>query len=196
MALVASGLLMVVATALHPSRETTLTILENEARLIAAHVLFTLSYLLVLLGLPGLYGVESVRMGRLGLVGFVASFTGTTLLAVSGNFGFLAPVLAAEAPATIEAISVYPPVAALNGMGAIGFMVGFVIFGRAMSKTATLPRLSGTLLALGAPMHLIGFALAQFASPVLWTFAVLGSVAFGAGLALAGYQLWQQNPDS
>ena len=82
---------------------------------------------------------------------------------------------------------------ALNATGAVGFMVGFSIFGRAMSKTATLPRLSGILLALGAPMHLIGFALAQFASPVLWTFAVLGSVAFGAGLASPGYQMWQDS---
>jgi hypothetical protein len=46
---VAGGLLMVLATALHPSRETTATILDAEARLVAAHVLFTLSYLLVLL---------------------------------------------------------------------------------------------------------------------------------------------------
>jgi hypothetical protein len=49
-------------------------------RLVAAHVLFTLSYLLVLLGLPRLYGAESVRMGRLGLVGFLVAFTGTALV--------------------------------------------------------------------------------------------------------------------
>jgi hypothetical protein len=54
MALVAGGMLMVVATALHPSRETTVTILETEPRLVAAHVFFTSSYLLILLGLPGL----------------------------------------------------------------------------------------------------------------------------------------------
>jgi hypothetical protein len=53
--LVAGGLLMAVATALHPSRETTATILEAEVRLVAAHVLFTLSSVLVLLGLTGFY---------------------------------------------------------------------------------------------------------------------------------------------
>jgi hypothetical protein len=58
-----------VATALHPSRETTATILQAEVRLVAAHVLFTLSYLLVLLGLPGLYGAESVRRGGLDWLG-------------------------------------------------------------------------------------------------------------------------------
>jgi hypothetical protein len=50
LALVAGGLLLVVAAELHPSRETTATILEAEVRLVAAHVLFTLSYLLVLVG--------------------------------------------------------------------------------------------------------------------------------------------------
>jgi hypothetical protein len=46
LALVAGGLLMVVAIALHPSRETPATTLEAEVRLVASHVLFTLSYLL------------------------------------------------------------------------------------------------------------------------------------------------------
>jgi hypothetical protein len=63
LALVAGGLLLAVASALHPSRETTATILEAEVRLVAAHVLFTLSSLLILFGLPGLYGAHSVRMG-------------------------------------------------------------------------------------------------------------------------------------
>lgn len=63
--LVAGGVLMAVATALHPSRETTATILEAEVRPVAAQVLFTVSFLLVLLGLPGLYG--SIRSGWGGL---------------------------------------------------------------------------------------------------------------------------------
>lgn len=192
LALVAGGLLMAVATALHPSRETTATILEAEVRLVAAHVLFTLSSLLILLGLPGLYGAESIRMGRLGLVGFLLAFMGTTLIAVSGNFGFIAPVLAAESPATIDAINVYQPVVALNGVAFAGFVVGFVIFGMAMAKTATLPRSSGLLVAMGAPSQVFGFALAQTVAPASWTIAILGSVALGAGLAWPGYQLWQK----
>jgi hypothetical protein len=118
--LVAGGLLMAVATALHPSPETPATILAAEVRLVAAHVLFTLSYLLVLLGLPGLYGAESVRMGRLGLVGFLAAFMGTALVAVSGDFGFMAPVLAAESPRSIDAINTYPPEVALNAVASAG----------------------------------------------------------------------------
>jgi hypothetical protein len=192
LALVAGGLLLAVATALHPSRETTATILQAEVRLVAAHVLFTLSSLLVLLGLPGLYGAESERMGRLGLAGFLAAFTGTALVAVSGNFGFLAPVLAAESPQTIDAINAYLPVVAFNVVAFLGFVVGFVLFGMAMVKTATLPRASGILVAVGAPAQVVGFALAQTVSPALWTVAVLGSVALGVGLAWPGYQLWQE----
>jgi hypothetical protein len=192
LALVVGGLLLAVASALHPSRETTATILQAEVRLVAAHVLFTLSSLLVLLGLPGLYGAESVRMGRLGLAGFLAAFTGTALVAVSGNFGFLAPVLAAKSPQTIDAINAYLPVVAFNVVAFGGFVVGFVLFGMAMVKTATLPRASGMLVAVGAPAQVVGFALAQTVSPALWIVAVLGSVALGVGLAWPGYQLWQE----
>jgi hypothetical protein len=196
LALVAGGLLLVVATALHPSRETTAIILEAEVRLVAAHVLFSLSSLLVLLGLPGLYGTQSVRMGWLGLAGFLLAFMGTMLVAVSGNFGFLAPVLAAESPATIDAINLYLPVMALNGVAFGGFVVGFILFGIAMAKTAAFPRTSGLLVAVGAPSQVLAFALAQTVSPALWTVAILGSLALGAGLAWPGYQMWQaRHPD-
>jgi hypothetical protein len=191
LALVVGGLLVVVATALHPSRETPATILDAEIRLVAAHALFTVSYLLVLLGLPGLYGAHAVRMGRLGLVGFLAAFTGTMLIAVSGNFGFLAPVLAAQSPHTIDAINRYPPEAAPNAVAFAGFVVGFVMFGVAMAKTASFPRPAGVLVAVGAPTQVVGFVLAQLVSPALWAVAVLGSVALGAGMAWPGYRMWQ-----
>jgi hypothetical protein len=194
LALVAGGLLLAVATVLHPSRETTATILQAELRLVASHALFTLSSLMVLLGLPGLYGAHSARMGRLGLVGFVLAFTGTMLTAVSGNFGFLAPVLATQSPATIDAINRYPPEAALNALAFGGFVVGFGMFGVAMARTASFPRPAGVLVAVGAPFQLLGFALAQFVSPALWAVAILGSAALGTGLAWPGYQIWRKPP--
>jgi len=67
MALLVAGVLMVVATVLHPSRETATTIVATESRPVAAHVAYTLSWLLVLLGLPGLYAAQRGEMGRLGL---------------------------------------------------------------------------------------------------------------------------------
>jgi hypothetical protein len=92
LALVAAGVLMVVATLLHPSRETASTIVASEPRLVAAHVVYTLAWSLGLFGLPGLYAAQRGGMGRLGLAGFLIASSGTYLIAVTGNFGFLAPV--------------------------------------------------------------------------------------------------------
>src|SRR5215210_3075090 len=102
MALMAAGALMVFATLLHPSRETAATIVASEQRLVAAHVAYTLAWLLVLLGLPGLYAAQRGGMGRLGLAGFLTAFSGTYLIAVTENFGFLAPVLAKQSPAVLN----------------------------------------------------------------------------------------------
>jgi hypothetical protein len=71
MALIAAGVLMVVATLLHPSRETAMTIVASESRLVAAHVVYMFAWLLVLLGLPGFYAAQRGGMGRLGLAGFL-----------------------------------------------------------------------------------------------------------------------------
>jgi hypothetical protein len=190
MALVAAGVLMVVATLLHPSRETATAIVASEPRLVAAHVLYTVAWLLVLLGLPGLYAAHRGGMGRLGLVGFLTAFTGTYLIAVTGNFGFLAPVLAKQSPAVLDSINQYLPVVIVNGLAAILFMIGYVLFGVAMIKTSTLPRWSGVLVAVGAPAHLLGFGIAQLVSTAAWPIAILGSASLGAGLARPGYRLW------
>jgi hypothetical protein len=176
---------------LHPSHETAATIIASETRLVAAHVMYTLSWLLVLLGLPGLYAAPRWRMGRLGLAGFLTAFTGTYLIAVTGNFGFLAPVLAKESPAVLDSLTRYQPVIVVNGLAAIAFMIGYVLFGIAMAWTPTVPRLAGLLVAVGAPLHLLGFGLAQLVTPALWPIAVLGAVSLGAGLAWPGYRLWR-----
>jgi hypothetical protein len=41
------------------------------------------------------------------------------LIAVGGNFGFFAPVLAKQAPAALDAIAQYGPVVVINGLAAI-----------------------------------------------------------------------------
>jgi hypothetical protein len=78
------------------------------------------------------------------------------LIAVTGNFGFLAPVLAKQSPAVLDSINQYLPVVIINGLAAILFMIGYALFGIAMIRTATLPRWSGVLVAVGAPAHLLG----------------------------------------
>jgi hypothetical protein len=76
------------------------------------------------------------------------------------------------------------------GLAAILFMIGYILFGIAMIRTATMPRWSGVLVAVGAPAHLLGFGMAQLVSTAAWPIAILGSVSLGAGLAWAGYRLW------
>jgi hypothetical protein len=83
-------------------------------------------------------------MGRLGLVGLLTAFSGTYLIAVTGNFGFLAPVLAKQSPAVLYSIGQYLPVLIINGLAASFFMIGYLLFGVAMIRTATLPRWSAS----------------------------------------------------
>jgi hypothetical protein len=71
----------------------------------------------------------------------------------------------------------------INGLAAILFMIRYVLFGVAMIRTATLPRWSGVLVAVGAPAHLLGFGIAQLVSTAAWPIASLGSVSLGAGTA-------------
>jgi hypothetical protein len=150
------------------------------------------SYLLVLLGLPALYVAESERIGPLGLIGFLVTFAGTALLAISSMFGFMAPVLAADAPASIDAIALYLPVVVFNGFAAVGFMTGFVILGIAVARSKVFPRWSGIFMAVGAPAHLVAFGIAQLASPAFWFVSILGSLLLGSGLAWCGYRMWAE----
>jgi hypothetical protein len=76
------------------------------------------------------------------------------LIAVIGNFGFLAPVLAKRSLAVLDSINPYSPVVIINGLATILFVIGYVALGIAMIRTATLPRWAGVLVAVGAPAHL------------------------------------------
>lgn len=122
----------------------------------------------------------------------MVTFAGTALLAVSSQFGFIVPVLAAEAPATLDAIIVYLPVVVFNGFAAGGFIAGYVILGISIATSRAFPRWSGVLIAVGAPVHLVGAGVAQLGSPALWFVAVLGSLALGSGLAWCGYRMWAE----
>jgi hypothetical protein len=62
----------------------------------------------------------------------------------------------------------------INGLAAILFMIGHILFGIAMIRTATMPRWSGVLDALGAPAHLLGFGMGQLVSTAAWPIAILG----------------------
>jgi hypothetical protein len=111
------------------------------------------------------------------------------LLAISSQFGFIAPSLAATAPDTLDQVNMYPPVIVFNGFAGIAFMAGYVVLGIALAKSDGIARWSGLLVGIGAPAHLLGFGVAQFAAPGLWFVAVLGALAIGGGLSLVGSRM-------
>jgi hypothetical protein len=189
-ACILAGALLFLATLVHPSQETPRIILQQELRLVAAHWLYTLFCALFLLGLPGLYSAQSERFGRLGLVSFLMLFFGTLFFAVANYYGFIAPLLATQAPAMLNAINAYPHVAALNGLLIVSFFPGFIVFGVATLRAGLLPRQVGMLLAIGSPLYLLGGALGQLVYDALWSVAIVGALFLGLGLAWAGYSLW------
>src|SRR5574341_1698531 len=142
-ACILAGALIALATLVHPSRETPEIILEQEFRLLTAHWLSTFFFGFLLLGLPGLYVAQSEQAGRFGLVSFLMVFFGTLFFAVSNNYGFIAPVLAAGAPAMLDAINAYPSVVTLNALLAVGFFLGFIFFGIATLRARVLPPQTG-----------------------------------------------------
>ena len=192
-ACILAGLLLTLATLIHPSRETPEIILEQELRLVAAHWLTTFSFGFLLLGLPGLYAAQSESAGRLGLVSFLMLFFGTLFFAVSNNYGFIAPVLAAQAPAMLDAINAYPPIITLNALLAVGFFLGFIFFGIATLRARVLPRQAGILMIIGSPLNMVGAVLGLLVFEAFWIVAILGALALGLGLAWAGYSLWFHN---
>ena len=189
-AFILAGVLMVLATIIHPSTETPQSILMEEGRLITAHWLYTFYSVFVLLGLPGVYALHSREMGRTGLAGFLLLFFGTIFYAVSSDYGFNAPVLARMAPQTLDAINAYLPVAIMDALMVLCMFPGFILFGIAMHRSLAFPRWSGLLVALGWPLFIIMSAMSLFLLPQLWIFAIFGTILAGAGLASAGYAMW------
>lgn len=184
LSLVVGGILFVVATLLHPSQETAESILETETTLVASHAVYIISYVLILLALPNLYRTLLAPLGRPALAGFLVTFVGVSLLAISSQFGFIAPVLASEAPNALDAVVYYPPIVAFNAVAAISFMGGFVILGIVIAKS--IARWSGIAMAIGAPLHLVGFGVAQLGRPALWFIAIVGAFLLGGGLVSTG----------
>jgi hypothetical protein len=91
----------------------------------------------------------------------------------------------------LDTITQYRPVVITNGLAAICFIAGYAIFGIAMARTVTLPRLSGVLVAVGGPAHLLGWGVSQLVSTAAWVVAILGALSLAAGLAWPGFHLWR-----
>jgi hypothetical protein len=189
-ACILAGVLFALATLLHPSKETPELILKQEFRLVTAHWLYTLFFGLFMLGITGLYTAQAERAGRFGLVSYLVLFFGALFFAVSNNYGLIAPVLAAHAPAMLDAINAYPSEVVLNGLLLVGFYFGFIFFGITILRARVFPRPLGILMVLGAPLNIIGSVLSLTLLEVFWIVALLGAFVLSLALIWAGYLVW------
>jgi hypothetical protein len=187
--LILAGVCVALGTIIHPSKETPQIILAQETRLIIGHWFLTFYSGFLMLGLPGVYASWSKELGRLGLAGFLFLFFGTLFYAVSGDYGFNAPVLARLAPQTLDAINAYPSVAFMDGLFVVLLFLGFILFGIAIQRSHIFPRWSGILIATGWSLFMICAPLALLVFEPLWILAVLGTVILGLGLGSIGYVL-------
>jgi hypothetical protein len=126
--------------------------------------LWLVGALLLLVAAVGLYARQSESAGTLELVGFLAALSGTGLLVglIWAN-AFVAPTLAVEAPAVLDA----EPAGTL----AFGFLLSTTIFGLswalfgvAMLRAWVYPRVATILLIIGAllvivPLPATGFVI-------------------------------------
>ena len=189
-ACIVAGVLFALATLVHPSRETPEIILQQEFRLVTAHWLYTFFFGFFMLGLTGLYAAQSERAGRLGVVSYLILFFGALFFAVSNNYGLIAPVLAAQAPAMLDAINAYPSEVVLNGLLFVGFYLGFIFFGITTLKARVFPRQIGILMVIGSPLNIVGSVLGLLLLEAFWIVAILGAFVMGLALLRAGYALW------
>jgi hypothetical protein len=118
--------------------------------------------------LVGFHVLQARRLGRLGVAGFAVAFVGTALVLVSTLLVIIFLDHLGETLLTL-----------LFGSGAIGWLVGFVLFGIATYRARVLPRWCGLLL-LAHPLLFIA----------LLTFYVTGGILLGLLWLALGYALW------
>jgi hypothetical protein len=82
------------------------------------------------------------------------------LFAVSGEYSSFAPVLAAHAPAMLDAENAYMPVSVTDGLMVLSYGLGCTLFGVATARAGVLSRIGGIFLGVGVPLFFIGAAAA------------------------------------
>lgn len=117
-------------------------LVDGSARVLAG--------VLLLLGLVGLYARQSEASGALGLVAFLVAFAGTSMiLGTWWTNAFVAPSLATEAPAFLEA----GPTGVMGGAYTVSFAlgaVGWLLFGLVSFRVRVYPRAAVVVLMVGA----------------------------------------------
>lgn len=189
---VIAGMLFAVAALIHPAGEDLAA--YSSPNWVTAHLLGWVSVMLMQLGLVGLYARQMERMAWLGLVGFVLAFIGTAFAgAIQFMVATVIPVVAAKATAIFPRVR-RPPTFAVPLL-ALGFGLGYVLFGIATIRAGVLPRWSGLLLSIGVLL----FMFAEVSREASLLSGMLphvigdsGAAVLGLGLAWMGYALWSE----
>ena len=181
-----AGVLYALAAFLHPVGEDLAAI--TSPKWVTAHLVYWVSVILMQLGLVGLYARQVEKAGWLGLAGFVLAFIGTGLVeSILIMVSTIMPLIGAEAPTIFDQAMTPPAFLLLLFIG--GFGLGYILFGVATMRAGVLPRWSGLLLIIGVSFFMISES-PLFDPTLSHVIATIGDVAFGLGLAWAGYALW------
>jgi hypothetical protein len=190
LALMLAGILFGVFMFFHPPNNPTGALNPIWAPI---HLMWFISYLLILFGLIDIYPILvslSVRMGRLA---WSLSFLGTALsLPVAAWDAFIVPYLAVHAPEMItqvEETSMELPILTFRlivYLTIIIFSFGFVLMGISIIRSRVMPRIAGLMVLIGAPLFWLGAIIfSQGSTGNIVT--IIGAVLFGFGIAWFGY---------
>ncbi len=190
MALLFSGIILVVAMLLHPRGAVFSETLER--RWTPVHIAEGLVYLLNLLGLSGLYLRQVEKAGMLGLFGFVLTLFGSAFgLSVAVDEVVLYPFIAAQeyAPKTwFDLAGLAWPLAGL----VVPLLLNIIFFDLGIILTGIV------IVRAGALSHWVGWSfissmalsIGAFLSPAIYSIFYIGGMILGIGFAWAGYVLW------
>ena len=183
-----AGVLYALGALLHPVGEDAAAFASSTW--VTAHLVYLVSVILMQFGLVGLYARQAEKTGWLGLAGFVLAFIGTAFV---GTIMYMVArvihLIAKEAPALFDQVATPPTDAVL--VLALGYVLGYCLFGAATMRAGVLPRWSGLLLIIGSVSFFISEA-PLFDRALAHVIVTFGDVVFGLGLAWMGYALWSE----
>lgn len=187
-----AGILFALAAFVHPAGADLAA--YHSPNWVTAHQIGWVSVMLMQLGLVGLYARQVEKTKWLGLVGFVLAFIGTAFAAaIQFMESTVLPLVAVEAP-TIFVQARTPPTYAVP-LFALGFGLGYVLFGIATMRAGVLPRWSGLLLSIGVSFFMFAEVSreASLLSGMLpRVIGVSGQVVMALSLVWMGYALWSE----
>ena len=193
------GLLFGVAIVLHPLRDG-ISIFNSGVAYPIIHDLGVFGLMLQLFGLVGLYIREAEAMGNRGQISFIVVFFAQVfyicLLVVDGAVNSLLAIYDIELVHSTSTAGVDPRLVInlfLIGLPALGlFFLGYILFGASLLRAKVQPRLGSFLIAIGAPIYIVGginiFILGP-ASPLVSLIEIAGAIPLGLGYILLGLKL-------